>query len=286
MSKSTRLQGKVALITGGAKGLGAATAAELLARGASVAIVDIEEPAATSGADSSRREPWFVKGDVTDVADMAAAVDAVVEKFGGLDIVIANAGVAARGATVRATSPQAVTRLFDINVHGVLNTVQAALPQVIERRGNVVVISSVFAYLNGAGTVPYAMSKAAVEQFGRGLRVELASSGVGVHTAYFSMIDTDMIRMSVDEDPVAQALLAALPGVLNKRITADVAARAIADGIEKGSPRVMRPRRWAPVSALRGVLAIALDAKLAGDENTQKLIRDLDARSGQDRLST
>lgn len=285
MSNSTTLAGKVALITGGAKGLGAATAAELVARGARVGVVDIEPPPA-SDRRASAVTSSFVKGDVTDADDMAAAVAAVKDEFGKLDIVIANAGVAARGATVRATSRESMTRLFDINVHGAVNTVQAALPQIIENRGNIVVVSSVFAYLNGAGTVPYAMSKAAVEQFGRGLRVELASSGVAVSTAYFSMIDTDMIRMSVDQDPTAQALLAALPSFLNRKITVDVAARAIVDGIEKRSPRVMRPRRWAPISAMRGVLAVALDARLASDTNTQRLIAELDARSGQDKLST
>src|SRR6185436_11527854 len=87
-----------------------------------------------------------------------------------------------------------------------------ALPQVIAQQGQVVLISSVFAFLNGMGTIPYAMSKAAVEQLGRGLRVELAGHGVSVLTAYFSLVQTDMIARGVDEAPVVLDLLGTQPG--------------------------------------------------------------------------
>lgn len=283
MRSKRSLAGKVALITGGAKGLGAATAAELVSRGASVAVVDIDPPAQVHPAGAA---VLSLRGNVTEIDDMREAVAAVAERFGRLDIAIANAGVAARGTTVRAADPEVVHRILDINVRGALNTVQAALSQVIENRGNIALVSSVFSYINGAGTVPYAMSKAAVEQLGRGLRVELAAFGVQATTAYFAMINTDMIRQSVDEDPTAQALLGALPRVLNKRISPQEAAGAIVDGIERGAPRVMRPRRWAAISLFRGALAVAMDAQLAGSRETRELIRDLDARAGQDSLTS
>ena len=92
------------------------------------------------------------------------------------------------------------------------------MDQVIAHRGQFVLISSVFAFLNGMGTIPYAMSKSAVEQLGRGLRVELAEYGVSTTTAYFSLIETNMIKQGVDADPIVDELLSALPRPLLKRL--------------------------------------------------------------------
>ena len=103
-------------------------------------------------------------------------------------------------------------------------------------------VSSVFAYINGAGAIPYAMSKAAVEQLGRGLGVELASHGASAMTAYFSLIETDMIRQGVDADPHVLALLSAMPKFILKRIQPQTAAAAIADGLERRQRVRHRPR--------------------------------------------
>jgi NAD(P)-dependent dehydrogenase (short-subunit alcohol dehydrogenase family) len=129
------------------------------------------------------------------------------------------------------------------------------------------------------GTVPYAMSKAAVEQLGRGLRVELAAHGVSTTVAYFSLIDTDMIKHGVDEDSVVDELLAALPRPLLKRLQPEAAAIALAAGLTHRSPRVMAPARWKPFSALRGVIAGALDPRLARNPRIQAAIAELDART-------
>ena len=123
------------------------------------------------------------------------------EEFGRIDVAIANAGVLGRGGTFRTLTPDQVGGVMSVNVAGVVNTVAATLESVISSRGQIVLVSSVFAYINGAGAIPYAMSKAAVEQLGRGLGVELASHGASAMTAYFSLIETDMIRQGVDADP-------------------------------------------------------------------------------------
>ncbi|MFD0440657.1 SDR family NAD(P)-dependent oxidoreductase [Streptomyces chartreusis] len=277
------IAGKVALVTGGAKGLGAATAERLSGEGARVFVVDLHDPTANRFAD---KRITSLRGDVTSLADMSEVVEDVVSRAGCLDIVIANAGVAAKGATVRVSSPSTIDRLFDVNVRGVLNTVHASLPHIIDRSGHIVLLSSVFAYINGAGTIPYAMSKAAVEQLGRGLRVELAAHEVSVTTAYFAMINTDMIRQSIDEDPAAQALLNSLPKVLHKRISPEQAARAIVDGLSRRDARVVRPRRWAAASSLRGIIASALDARLAADGKVQSIVSTLDSRTGKNSLTT
>ena len=166
-----------------------------------------------------------------------------------------------------------------MNVCGVVNTVQAAMDEVIANRGQFLLISSVFAFLNGMGTIPYAMSKAAVEQLGRGLRVELAAHGVSTTIAYFSLVETDMIKQGVDDDPVVDELLATLPRAFLKRLQPDTAATAIADGLAHRSPRIMEPSRWKPISALRGFITPAMDSHLARDRRTLAALSQLDARS-------
>ena len=140
------------------------------------------------------------------------AVAEVVDRFGRVDVAIANAGILSRAATLRTTPTASIEALLAVNVTGVVNTVPAAMDQVVAHRGQFVLISSVFAFLNGMGTIPYAMSKAAVEQLGRGLRVELAAHGVSTTVAYFSLIETNMIKQGVDGDPIVDELLAACRG--------------------------------------------------------------------------
>ncbi len=198
---SYSLSGKVALVTGGARGIGFATARALIARGASVAIADLDLEATTRAASQLHDSRALgLSADVTDRGAVQRAVADTVERFGGLDVVVANAGIASRVATFRAMPTETFQRVIDVDLFGVTRTVEAALPQVIERRGHVVVISSIYAFTNGVGAVPYAMSKAAVEQFGRALRVELAPHGASASVAYFGFIDTEMVHRALDAD--------------------------------------------------------------------------------------
>jgi NAD(P)-dependent dehydrogenase (short-subunit alcohol dehydrogenase family) len=279
MSRRTYdLAGKVVLITGGNGGIGAATARTLLARGAQVSVADIDPATPTLVRELDARNAMGYVADVRDRASLDAAVAATVDRFGRIDVVIANAGLLAKAATLRTTPIADLEATLAVNVTGVANTIAAALPQVIAAQGQVVLISSVFAFLNGMGTIPYAMSKAAVEQLGRGLRVELADHGVSVLTAYFSLVQTDMIARGVDEDPVVTQLLGTLPKVMLKRIKPTQAAAAIVDGLEVRAARVVRPALWRPVSALRGVLGPALDARFAQDRRILDVLARLDAR--------
>ena len=205
------LAGKVVLITGGNGGIGSATARELLIRGAKVAIVDLDPKTPELATGLSPTDAIGLVGDVRDRASLESAVARTVEHFGHLDIAIANAGLLARAATLRTTPAADVENTLAVNVSGVVNTVAAAVDEVIANDGQIVIISSVFAFINGMGSIPYAMSKAAVEQLGRGLRIELADHGASVTTAYFSLVDTDMVKQGVDEDPVVIELLSALP---------------------------------------------------------------------------
>ena len=282
-----QLAGKVALVTGAARGIGLATARALSARGASVTLVDLEQAAvaaAAAGIDHARAAG--IAADVTDRGAMQHAVAATVERFGGLDVVVANAGITARVATFRATSPETSARVLDVNLMGVWRTVDAALPEVVRRQGHVVVISSIYAFINGVGAVPYAMSKAAVEQLGRALRVELAQHGASASVAYFGFIDTEMVHRALDQDPLADQMLQTFPAPLRKRIPAQAAGEAIVSGIERRQPRIIRPRRWAAVSLLRGILGPLSDLQLERDERSQRLLQAIDARAGEDQPTT
>src|SRR5215203_2930232 len=232
------LSDKVVLISGAGRGLGATTATVLAQRGARVVLADIDVSAAQRvAATLPNGRGLALECDVTQFHSVQEAVRRTREEFGRIDVVIANAGILGRGGTFRTLTPDQVSGVMSVNVGGVVNTVAATLESVISSRGQIVLVSSVFAYLNGAGAIPYAMSKAAVEQLGRGLRVELASHGASAMTAYFSLIETDMIRQGVDADPHVSGLLSAMPKFILKRIKPQTAAAAIADGLERPGAR-------------------------------------------------
>lgn len=277
--QSYDLRGKVVLITGGTGGIGSATARELIGRGAKVAIVDLDPQTPQIAARISSHSAMGTIADVCSRHALDVAVADIVDRFGQVDVAIANAGILSRAATLRTTPTASIDSLLAVNVSGVVNTIQAAMDEVIAHRGQFVLISSVFAFLNGMGTIPYAMSKAAVEQLGRGLRVELAAHGVSTTIAYFSLIETNMIKQGVDNDPLVDELLASLPRAFLKRLQPAAAATAIADGLAHRSPRIMEPSRWKPISALRGLLSPAMDSHLTRDRRTLAALSELDARS-------
>jgi NAD(P)-dependent dehydrogenase (short-subunit alcohol dehydrogenase family) len=252
-----------------------------------VAIVDLEAAAAEGAAGGLHDERAIgIAADVTDRGAMQRAVATTVERFGGLDVVIANAGIAARAATFRAASGEAFERVLDVNLMGVYRTVDAALPEIVRRQGHVVVISSIYAFINGIGTIAYAMSKAAVEQLGRALRAELAVHGASASVAYFGFIDTEMVHRAIDQDPLAEEMWQTFPAPLRKRIPPQVAAEAIVRGIERRAARIIRPRRWNAVFLLRGILGPLSDAQLERDERTRRLVQAIDGRAGEDQPTT
>ena len=211
-----------------------------------------------------------------DPAAVDAAVNETVERFGALDIAVANAGIAPDPRPLSIADRDAFERVLDINLTGVTNTVRSALPLVIPRRGQIVVIASVYAFMNGVLAMPYAMSKAAVEQLGRALRVELASSGASATVGYFGFVDTKMVRDAF-ADPIGDRFQESFPSFMTRRITPEAAGRALVRGIESRAPRVIAPRWWVVYSVLRGILNPLLDRRMETDERVQSVLRDVHA---------
>ena len=216
---------------------------------------------------------------MTDRAAIASAVDQATEQFGGLDIVVANAGVAPPAGSILSVDEDVFERVVEIDLLGVYRTVRAGLPQIADRGGHVVVVASIYAFVNGVSAASYAISKAGVEQLGRALRAELSLHGASASVAYFGFIDTTMVHETIDEDPLGLRLLELVPSFLRKRLPPSAAGEAIARGIERRAPRIIAPRRWAALQVLRGVLNPLLDPRLERDPKLQELYRAIEQRS-------
>src|SRR5215208_5050413 len=240
-----RTRGKTVLITGAARGLGAETARRVAARGANVALVGLEPEELERVAAQCGKNAACFECDVTDVDALEAAVAGAVERFGGIDVVMANAGIAPMGM-VRSTDPMAFERTIEINLLGVWRTVRACLPQIIDRRGYVLVIASMAAPLHAPGMAAYCASKAGAEAFADSLRSEVKHLGVDVGVGYFGFIDTDMVR-GADAHPALGRFREEAGWPFNKTYPLSQAGRAIANGIEKRSrstgPPPTPPRR-------------------------------------------
>jgi NAD(P)-dependent dehydrogenase (short-subunit alcohol dehydrogenase family) len=272
------LNGKVALVTGAARGIGFETARQLHARGASVTVVDIDASEAREAAERIGERAIGIGSDVTDHTAIMGAVAETVERFGGLDVVVANAGIAQKKmATVRGIGTEEWERVFEVDMLGVWRTVRAALPQVVERRGHVVVTSSVYAFVNGVLNSPYAVAKSGVESLGRSLRAELMPLGASASVAYFGWVDTKLVQDAFEVN--GDRMQRNLPEFLKKRITPAQAGAAVVAGIEERAPRIFAPRWWRYVSALRGILNPLLDRRFEKDAAMTATIREVEAEA-------
>jgi len=278
------VSGKVVLITGAARGIGNALARQLRARGALIAVVDLRPDDVDRAVEELGGDPVAIgfHADVTDRGAMQRVVAQTVERFGGVDVVVANAGIVSRAATMASMATETFDRILDVNVNGVVHTVQAALPQVIERRGQVIVISSVMAFANSAGSIPYGMSKAAVEALARGLRVELLPLGASATSVHFGFIDTDMVQRALDTDPVVSGVLEALPRPLRRRLKPEQAAAAVVAGIETRAARVITPGVWKVFFVMRGIIGPLLDLQAERDAGTRASMAALHGRDGEE----
>ena len=185
------LEGRTALITGGASGIGAELARQLAARGMRVGLIDVDGEGLERVAAGIRGAETAV-ADVRDPVALTAAIDALADRLGGLDVAVANAGIAS-GGPLRLVAAETVEETIDINLLGVWRTVRASLPHVLERRGHLLLVASAAAVLPTGGLGAYSAAKAGVEALGRSLRIELRPHDVTVAVAYYLFLNTPMV---------------------------------------------------------------------------------------------
>jgi NAD(P)-dependent dehydrogenase (short-subunit alcohol dehydrogenase family) len=251
------------LITGAGRGIGAATAAKLAAAGARVALVDVEPDRVAGVADALGPAHLALVADVTDSAALDAAVAAAVARFGGLDVVVANAGIAS-WQTAERTDIEAFARTVDVNLTGVFRTVRAALPHILDSRGYVLVVASLASILPVPGGSAYGASKAGVEAFANALRLEVRRRGVAVGSCHMSVIRTDLVGDLAAESSTVDRLLNGPASRLVGARTAEQCADAFVDGIRHRARRVYVPRVGALLHWLRPLInSAAVDALLA-----------------------
>jgi NAD(P)-dependent dehydrogenase (short-subunit alcohol dehydrogenase family) len=264
------VNGKVALITGGANGVGAEVARRLHAKGAKLVLTDLDEGklkevAAALGED----RVLTVVADVRDLSAMQGATDKGIDRFGGIDIVMANAGIATMGSVLQ-VDPAAFKTLLDVNVLGVFHTVRAALPSVIDRRGYVLIVSSLAAYAAAPGMAPYDAAKAGVEHFANALRLEVAHHGVAVGSAHMSWIDTPLVREARSDLSTVNEMISKLPGPLSKTTSVEKCGEAFVKGIEARKRQINCPDWVGVIRWLRPLLSSRV-----GESQTLKSIPDL-----------
>ena len=218
----SEFDGAVAVVTGGASGIGAATVALLSARGARVAVLD-------RNIDEVPAEHFALECDVTDDGQVEAAVAAVVERHGGIDIVVNNAGVGAAG-DVAANGDAEWHRVLDVNVLGIVRVTRAALPHL--RRSAVAAIvntSSVVASLGVPDRALYSASKGAVSALTRAMAADHVRDGIRVNAVEPGTADTPWVARLLEgaDDPAvaAEALRARQP--MGRLVSADEVAHAI-----------------------------------------------------------
>jgi len=270
------VNGKVALITGGANGVGAEVARRLHDKGARVVLTDLDEVLLKEVATRLGEDRVLAAvADVRDLSAMQNAVDKGIERFGGIDIVVANAGIGTYGSVLQ-VDPEAFRTLIDVNVVGVFHTVRATLPSVIDRQGYVLIVSSGAAYLAFPGLAPYNAAKAGVEQFANALRLEVAHLGVDVGSAHMSWIDTPLVRESKADLPTVREMLASLPGPLAKTTSVEKCGDAFVKGIEARKRRINCPGWVEVLRWIRPLLATRMvEAQTA--KTASELLPKLDA---------
>ncbi len=257
--------GRTVFITGAARGIGAETARRLHRKGANVALVGLEpERLEALAAELGDRAAAF-EADVTDYEALQRAVSATVERFGGVDVGIANAGIAFTGPLATAPIEQ-VERTLAVNFLGVWRTDRALIEQITERKGYLLNISSLSAVAHAPLMAPYNSAKSGVEALTDSLRMETMPTGARVGCAYFGFIDTDLVRASFAQ-PSTERIRGNLPAFISKPAPVSKAVDAIERGIEHRASRLWAPRWVGPMIALRGLIQPLTERRLLRDQD-------------------
>jgi NAD(P)-dependent dehydrogenase (short-subunit alcohol dehydrogenase family) len=244
------LAGRRVLITGAARGIGAALAERLAARGARLALVGLEREKLEQLAQRCGEGTFVADCDVSEHGQVTEAIDAAAEALGGLDVVVANAGIAAAGP-LRLQPVRSWQRVIEINLLGVMYTDRAALPHLERSRGYLLNIASAAAAFRGPGMSAYCAAKAGVEALSDCLRVEEDPYGVDVGVAYFLFLDTDMVRDAEREMPRMEAARDKMPKIFGQTYPLAPAVDEVVAAIAERRRRVAYPKWFLRMLPLR-----------------------------------
>jgi NAD(P)-dependent dehydrogenase (short-subunit alcohol dehydrogenase family) len=235
------LSGKVVAITGGARGIGKATATELVRGGATVAIGDLDLELARATATELGPSVHAYELDVTDRESVGAFLDSVERDLGPLDVLINNAGIMPLGSFVEETDASA-QRQLDINVHGVIFGMKEALPRMLERRrGHIVNIASLAGKAGFPHAATYCATKHAVVGLSEAVRAETRDTGIEISCVMPAVVNTEL----------ASGVRA---GRAVKKLEPDEVAREIADALRSPRFDVFVPRSTGPITKVTSLL--------------------------------
>ncbi|NJP65909.1 SDR family oxidoreductase [Streptomyces spiramenti] len=233
------LEGRVAVVTGAARGVGAALAHRLAGAGMRVALLGRERETLRRAAGGLLTENVGIEVDVTDRAELADAAEEVASRLGPASVVVANAGIAAGGPFTQC-APELWQRVVDVNLTGSANTARAFLPQLFRTRGYFLQIASTAAFGSAPMMSAYCASKAGAESFAQALRGEVEPDGVGVGIAYLHWTGTDMLS-GIDEHPVLRALRSNQPAIARRVHSPARVAEWLTAGVARRSNQVYAP---------------------------------------------
>ncbi|MFD7313734.1 SDR family oxidoreductase [Streptomyces sp. NPDC059883] len=255
MSRHPPLRGRTAVITGAARGVGEQLARSLSERGARLALVGLEKAELARVAASLTGEADHWHADVTDAAAMLRTARLVQERFGTVDVVVANAGVAV-GGLFRHSEPDAWRRVIEVNLIGSANTARAFLPALLDSRGYYLQVASLAAFAPAPMMTAYCASKAGAESFAHTLRTELAHHGVGVGVGYLTWTDTDMVR-GADQDSTLRELRSRMRWPASRTYPLAPAVDRLATGIERRARHIYAQPWLRTAQLLRAALPSA-----------------------------
>ncbi|SNR67589.1 Short-chain dehydrogenase [Haloechinothrix alba] len=287
LTRTETVEGRVVLITGAARGIGAGLAQRLAARGAKVALVGLEPDEQRAVADRIGPNARSWTADVTSWDDLEQATAGVVEHFGGIDIVVANAGIASTGFT-RSVDVHAFEKVIEVDLLGVWRTFRVTLPHVLERKGYLLTVSSLAAICHAPGMASYAAAKAGVEALSNSMRAELKHLGVRVGVAHPTWIRTDLVE-SADAHPVFGKLRTGMPGLLGKTYPLPVALDCLERGILRRARTIHVPRWVGGLKLLRAFLppVIEIGGRMTGVPRADRdALADIERRGARESAIT
>ena len=262
-SSEADLSGKRILITGAARGVGAALAQRLHARGARVALIGLESELLSDVAASCGDAPW-AECNAAVRTQVEESVEAMVARLGGLDVVVANAGVAAQLPLIGG-DPTVMERTLEVNVLGTYHTLRAAGPHISHPGGYALAVASLAAAVHAPLLGAYSASKAAVEALGNTLRVELRHSGAKVGVAYFAELDIDMTNRGFGTEAASKLVK------IGRVAPLEVGIDAVERGIARRSRRVVAPPWVGAVLPIRMLVQRGVD--VAAQRGLQDALR-------------